>query len=198
MSHIMIISFAAAFTGAFLESKYEPSTLIGLDGVGPTGLPQAFGITPVILAGLSFWILIHGFLVVGAARNKYIELAEKDGEKEVKARYGMPNLYAQGTSKNALAFNCVQRSHQQIFETFPQTCLLSMVGAVHYPITIAATLTVYAIGRYTLSMCYAAADGDADKRYSSKLAPWTWYGYISTMVVAAVSGVSFLVGKAVL
>ena len=102
----------------------------------------------------------------------------------------------QGTSKHARAFNCTQRSHQQIFETFPQTCLLSMVGAVHYPIATAVTLSAYCVGRYTMSMGYAGADdGDAQKRYSHPLAKFTWIGYISTMFVAAVSGVSFLLGK---
>jgi MAPEG family len=188
MSHIMVTSMAAGLAGCFLESKYAPALLLGLGGVGPTGLPKAFGFTPIILSGLSFWCLIHGFLVVGASRNKYIQLAEKDGEKEVKERYGLPNLYAQGTSKNALAFNCVQRSHQQIFETFPQMCLLSMVGAVHYPMTVAATLIAYAVGRITLSQGY-------DNRYSHPLAKLIWYGYIATIAVATVSGVSFVAGK---
>jgi len=127
-----------------------------------------------------------------------MELAKKDGETDVEARYGLPNLYAQGTSKHAKAFNCEQRSHQQIFETFPQVCLLAMVGAVHYPITAALNTCVYTIGRYSMSMAYANADGDAAKRYSSPLARFIWYGYLSTIVVSIVSSISFVVGKPVL
>jgi hypothetical protein len=124
-----------------------------------------------------------------------MELAEKDGEKESKERYGLPNLYAQGTSRNAQAYNCVQRSHQHIFENFPQMCLLSMVGAVHYPMMVAATLTTYAVGRITMSQAYASANGDADKRYSHPMTKLLWYGYVATIVVATVSGISFVAGK---
>jgi hypothetical protein len=42
------------------------------------------------------------------------------GEKDAEARYSLPNLYVEGGTKWAKAFNCVQRSHQQAFETLPQ------------------------------------------------------------------------------
>ena len=195
MAQIVVKSFAAGLAATFIEAKYQPAGWMGLDAKGPAGLPQAFGITPVLLSGMSFWVLVHGFTAVNSARAKYIKQAKKDGEKDVDERYGLPNLYAQGTSKNARAFNCVQRSHQQIFETFPQMCLLSMVGAVHYPIATAITLTSYCIGRFTLSQGYAAGEGDAAQRYSHPFAVFTWYGYMSTMAVAAISGISFVVGR---
>ena len=198
MSLIVGKSFAVGLAGAFLESKYQPASMLGRGATSTSGLPQAFGITPLILSGMSFWILVHGFSAVNSARKRFSEQAKKDGEKDVDERYGLPNLYAQGTSKNARGFNCVQRSHQQIFETYPQMCLLSMVGAVHYPITTAVTLTTYCTGRYFLSQGYASAEGDANKRYSHPLASFTWYGYISTIVVAAVSGASFVLGKPLL
>ena len=31
--------------------------------------------------------------------------------------YSLPNLYVDGDTKHSKAFNCIQRSHQQIFET---------------------------------------------------------------------------------
>lgn len=195
MAQTIVKSFAAGLLGSYLESKFEPAAILGLAGEGPAGLPRAYGITPVILSGMSFWVLLHGFLVVNTARSKYTKQAKTDGEKDVEERYGYPNLYAQGTSKNVRAFNCVQRSHQHIFETFPQICLMSMVGAVYYPITTAATLTSYCIGRYTMSQGYANGDGDASKRYSSALAMFNWYGFLSTLVVAAVSGVSIMTGN---
>jgi len=199
MSHIMVGSLAAGLAGTFLESKFSLASVVGLGGTSSTtGLPQAFGMTPVILSGMSFWILMHGFVVVNNARKKYSALAEKDGEKDVNERFGYPNLYAQGTSKHVRAFNCVQRSHQQIFENFPQICLLSMVGAVHYPVATAVTLATYAVGRIANSMSYAHAEGDADKRYSHPLSMGIWYGYISTIVVSVVSSVSMIVGKAVI
>jgi hypothetical protein len=101
--------------------------------------------TPAILLGTGFWALLQGF-AVGKARSKYAELARKDGEKDVDERYLLPNLYAQGTSKHAKAFNCVQRSHQHIFETYTQTVLGGLAGMIAFPVCTAFSSMLYAIG----------------------------------------------------
>ena len=100
-----------ALTGSFLETKYSPKNT-----AGPGGLSSYFAATPAILMITGFWMTAYG-MKVGAARNKAIEQAKKDGEENVEERYALPNLYAQGTSKNVKEFNCVQRSHQHMFET---------------------------------------------------------------------------------
>ena len=106
---------------------------------------QVTAVTPAILLGTGFWSLLHGF-AVGQARTKYAELARKDGEKDVDERYLLPNLYAQGTSKHARAFNCVQRSHQHIFETYTQAVLGGLAGMISFPICTAISSLMYAIG----------------------------------------------------
>lgn len=73
-------------------------------------------------------------------------MARKDGEKDVDERYLLPNLYAQGTSKNVKAFNCVQRSHQHIFETFTTVVVGGLAGAVTFPVCTAVSTFLYAIG----------------------------------------------------
>ncbi len=88
---------------------------------------------------------MQGF-TVGQARNMYAELARKDGEEDVDERYLLPNLYAQGTSKHARAFNCVQRSHQHIFETYTQAVLGGLAGMISLPVTTAISSLMYAIG----------------------------------------------------
>ena len=186
-------SIAAGLAGSYLETNFGPAL-----GTGTLGLPRLFGITPAILTGTSFWVVLHGFMVVGRSRSKYMKLAEEDGEKEVEERYGLPNLYAQGTSKHAKAFNCIQRSHQHIFETFPYLCIISLVGAVHYPITAATATFAYALGRYTMSSGYANGDGDASKRYSSPFARLMWRGLLTNMVIAGLSCASFYGGKPIL
>ena len=190
---LMVKCFAAGLAGTYLETNFGPNL-----GTGSLGLPSLFGITPAILTGTSFWVLTHGFMVVGQSRSKYMKLAEEDGEKEVEERYGLPNLYAQGTSKHAKAFNCIQRSHQHILETFPYLCTISLVGAVHYPITAAAATFAYALGRYSTSSAYANSDGDASKRYSSPFSTFMYYGILANMVVAALSCASFYGGKPIL
>eukprot|EP00545_Synedropsis_sp_CCMP1620_P010237 CAMPEP_0119003526 /NCGR_PEP_ID=MMETSP1176-20130426/614_1 /TAXON_ID=265551 /ORGANISM="Synedropsis recta cf, Strain CCMP1620" /LENGTH=189 /DNA_ID=CAMNT_0006955137 /DNA_START=116 /DNA_END=685 /DNA_ORIENTATION=+ len=183
MSMMMIKSAAVAGIGAFCESKYGPSVFRSPDGL--------FAATPLILIGLGFFTLSHG-LDVGRARSKYMELAKKDGEKEVDERYGLPNLYAQGTSKHALAFNCVQRSHQHIFENYSSVCVMGCMASLSFPIMAAISTFTYAVGRITMSKAYAAADGDASKRYSSKFAIFMWYGFLMNMCLGAASCIKII------
>ena len=75
MSMIVLASVSAGLAGPILETRYGPNL-----GDGPFGLPRLFGLTPLALTGISFWILAHGLLKVGKARKKYSDLAKKDGE----------------------------------------------------------------------------------------------------------------------
>ena len=143
-------------TGTKLESKYGPKNASG-------GLSSYFALTPLILVTMGFWITAHGF-TVGTARAKAIHHAKEAGETNVDERYGIPNLYAQGTSKFVKEFNCVQRSHQHIFETYTQVTLAGLVGAVSYPLTTAILSLMYFTGRYVNSKGYATSD--PSKRFS--------------------------------
>lgn len=175
-----------ALTGSIAESKLAPKDSL---------LSPYSGIAPLVLIGTGFWITMHG-MAVGHARKKYMDLAKQDGETEVEERYDLPNLYAQGTSKHVRAFNCAQRSHQHIFETWTQCCLASCVGMLQFPITSAFLTTLYAVGRYTLSTDYYKAEGDAGKRYARKLVSMnTWYGLIGLYVLGMISSVKMIAGK---
>lgn len=185
MSSLLIFkSSAMAVVGSLAESKFV------------TDSPHfsRSGVTPMILMGLGFWVTAQGF-TVGQARKKYTELALKDGEKDVEERYGLPNLYAQGTSIHAKAFNCVQRSHQHIFETYTQVALAALVGSVSYPLTAAILTTVYAVGRSKFTQGYAASEGDSSKRYASPLAVAMWYGTLSLYVLGFLSSVKMMIGN---
>ena len=142
-----------------------------------------------ILIGTGLWTLAHGF-TIGKARLKYANLAKKDGEPNVDERYLLPNLYAQGTSKHVRAFNCIQRSHQQIFETFTTVVLSGIMGCISFPICTALSTFTYAIGRYQLSKGYAEAaeessggGPDASKRYKYPLAKFMWYGFLCNVML---------------
>jgi len=190
MSILVVKSAALVLAGTFAETKFSTANNTN----GPAGLSSVYGVTPAIFSGLSFWILVHG-MKVGAARTKYMELAKKDGEKEVEERYDLPNLYAQGTSKHVLSFNCVQRSHQHIFETFTGAVLTGMVGAVQYPLTTAVATCIYAVGRISLSNGYAASEGKPSLRYSSSLAILNWYGLMGNIFLSFLSVASMIAGK---
>ena len=123
------ILFERGVLTKLLPTLFEASTV--------AGLPKAFGLTLGALTASGFWLTLYGFSV-GAARNKYMELAKKDGEKDCEERYSLPNLYVDGNTKNSKAFNCVQRSHQQAFETLPQLYAFTLTAGLCFPVTAAA------------------------------------------------------------
>lgn len=178
-----------ALGGSFAESKYGPKNTRG-----PLGLSTWFGLTPLLLTGAGFWVLLHGFSV-GDARTKYIEKAKKDEEEDVDERYALPNLYAQGTSIHARAFNCVQRSHQHIFESFNTVILTSLIAATSYPLAAATSTAIYVAGRICASRAYAAAEGDPSKRYSNVLAFQMWRGLLANIMLAFISSANMISGK---
>ena len=171
----LLVCLGTASVGGYLELTHRSSQNSNLTAI-----------TPAILIGTGFWTLMHGFKV-GKARTTYSELAKKDGEKDVDERFLLPNLYAQGTSKHVKAFNCIQRSHQQIFETFTTVVLSGMVGAITFPLCTSISSLTYAIGRYYLSKGYSECEGDASKRYKYRVAKYMWYGLLSNVILGTAS-----------
>ena len=126
---------------------------------------------------------MHGFSV-GSARTKYMELARKDGEKDAEGRYSLPNLYVDGNTKHARAFNAVQRSHQQAFETLPQLLFFTLVATAAFPLAAAANIGLWLIGRIVWTNGYAGSGGDAKKRYDHPLAYLIFASYLSQFFIA--------------
>jgi len=141
----------------------------------------------LVASGACFWLTIYGFSV-GAARTKFMELAKKDGEKDCEARYALPNLYVDGNSKHARAFNCVQRSHQQAFETLPQLLFFTAAAAAAFPLAAAANVGLWLVGRIYWSAGYAQSGGDAAKRYDHPLAFLIFAGLVSQFFLAIAAG----------
>ena len=95
-STILGITLEGSLFRRLFPALFEPSS------VG--GLPKAIGVTLGALAVSGFWLTTYGFKV-GFARSKYKELAKKDGENNVDERYSLPNLYVEGQTPHAKAFN---------------------------------------------------------------------------------------------
>ena len=183
MSGVLFKCVAAAGIGAFAESKFS---LMIFAAPKDGSISPLFFATPTVLLGVGFFALAHG-MKVGAARRKYTELAKKDGEKDAEERYGLPNLYVDGNSKHARAFNAVQRSHQHIFETLPSAMLGGLLGAYQFPIMTALSTLLYASARIALSKAYADSEGDATKRYSNPLGRYMWYGLVMNFILGFAS-----------
>ncbi|GMI33539.1 hypothetical protein TrCOL_g11579 [Triparma columacea] len=164
-----------------------------LTSPSPLGLQRgaSIGLTIHVVAG--FWITLWG-LMVGSKRSVYREKARKDGEKDVDQRYGLPNLYVEGCTKHSKAFNCVQRSHQQIFETLAQFITANLIATIYFPISASVSVLVWFVGRVTWAKGYAASEGDPSKRYDSPFAYGIWTGYLSSMLLAVATCVRVIMG----
>lgn len=182
-------SLLVTIAGSYAETRFVPKNT-----AGPGGLSTWFGLTPLLFTGFTLWVTTYG-MQVGAARRKYIAQAKEDGETDVDERYGLPNLYAQGTSRNAKAFNCVQRSHQHIFENLTHAIVTGFVAAVHYPVMASLSSLTYIVGRVAFSNGYGKSDGDPSQRYSSPLARYMYYGLAVNSFLSFVSCVNMLSGK---
>lgn len=157
--------FESNHLGTFLPSLYEPSPL--------AGQPKAFSLVVFSIAAYNFWLLMYG-MGVGSARKKWMEKAKKDGEKDVDARYSMPNLYVSGNTFNSKAFNCHQRSHQQQLETVSLFNFSTFVAGLVFPVTSACTAFMYLVCRRVWAKGYANAEADPMKRYGNPLARYLW------------------------
>ena len=162
---------------ALLPSLYAPSALLG------GAVSRAVGVPLLVTLVACFWLTMHGFSV-GSARAKYMELARKDGEKDVDARYSLPNLYVEGGTKHARAFNAVQRSHQQAFETLPQLLFFTLVALAAFPLAAAANMALWLLGRVVWSRGYATSGGDAGRRYDHPLAYFIFAFFLAQFFIA--------------
>ena len=69
-----------------------------------------------------------------------------------------PTRYAESSHKNAKAFNCVQRAHQQTLEWLaPVMCLTASNGLV-FPLAAAASCGVWTVGKLLYIQGYSSGD----------------------------------------
>ena len=66
-----------------------------------------------------------------------------------RTKYGIkyPQMYAEKSDEHHKEFNCVQRAHQNTLEWLPMCQILTLANGLVYPITSAALLGVWTVGR---------------------------------------------------
>jgi len=157
-------------------------------------LPTGYGLVILVLTLTYLWLFMVG-MSVGAARDKCSALAEKDGEKDVAERYQLPNLYAQGTSKHVRAFNCVQRSHQQILETLPGYFCTVLVTGLEFPITAFVMASLWLYSRMVWVKGYAASMGEPTQRYSHPFSAVFWHCMLTLIVTSLFVAAQLVLGR---
>jgi len=82
-----------------------------------------------------------------------------------------PYLYADqavaSKDKNAFRFNCAQRGHQNLLESYPFVLTTLAVSAIHFPLVSAGIGAAWTVGALAFSQGYAS--GDPDRRYKDFL-----------------------------
>ena len=106
-------------------------------------IPDAFG---YVLGSCSLTCLVLYWMSfqVAFARRKYNVL--------------YPKMYAEGDSEDAVAFNCVQRGHQNSLELAPQAFVCQLLMGLKFPVTAAVLGVAWAIGRIIYFKGYATGD----------------------------------------
>ena len=123
---------------------------------GPRGSrPELTPVTSAInLIGSAVTLSILG-VRVGSARKEYgVEL---------------PTLYAPGNTEKERLFNCVQRGHQQAFESYPQYLAMALLTGLAFPVTTALEGALWIAARFAWADGYAT--GKPDNRYR-----FSWLG----------------------
>ncbi|CAI5734581.1 unnamed protein product [Hyaloperonospora brassicae] len=127
-------------------------------------LQPAHGFVPLLVVGLLF-VNVWAGVQVGRARK----------------RYGVdyPQMYADKSDKNAKAFNCVQRGHQNILENVPIFLALLFTSSIYRP-QLAVTAGLFRILGFILYM-RGYASGDPKKRMQGG------FGHLAVLVNAGLS-----------
>ncbi|XP_065302599.1 glutathione S-transferase 3, mitochondrial-like [Dermacentor albipictus] len=102
----------------------------------------------------------YGYVVlvgVGSAIvNTWLAVRVGSARKRFDIKY--PTMY----SDTNIAFNCIQRSHQNFLENYPQFLMLLFLGGLEYPKFAACSGLVYLAGRIVYAIGYST--GDPSKR----------------------------------
>ena len=181
---LFLQSIGFAVGGSYVEKKYLPGLIPALfEKSSVTGMPHAFSLCIGSLVLYNSWLFIYG-MTVGGKRSKFKERARKDGEKDVDTRYSPPNLYVQGGTKHANAFNCAQRSHQQQLEMCGAFNIFVLASSLAFPATSAVAGFLYTFSRRVWVKGYANDDGDASKRYSGTFSRLFWKSFLGLMFLS--------------
>ena len=86
----------------------------------------------------------------------------------------------EGTSKHAKAFNCVQRSHQQILETLPGYFVTVLISGLEYPVATFCFASVWLHSR----MVWAKGYADSNERYSHPHSKFFWHCMLALLLMS--------------
>lgn len=101
----------------------------------------------------------------------------------------------EGTSKHARAFNCVQRSHQQILETLPGYFVTVLFSGLEFPVTAFFLASLWLYSRKVWVNGYATCMGDVSQRYSLPFSTVFWNCKLALLMTSWFVAIQLLLGR---
>jgi len=132
-----------------LPKLYEHSTYFA-------EVPKAFSLVLLFNVVASVLTIKYLGMEVTKARIAFTEKAKKDGGDSDPTNFSYPRLYAEGNSECARKFNAIQRGHQAALETYSQFLVMSLIGGMDFPLTVALGGLMWCFGRWNWAKVYAA------------------------------------------
>jgi len=181
----------AAVLGALVgEDYYLKSTYPDLYETSKFfGSPKAFGLViliNIVASGLVTMMIGFG---VGGARSKFVAKALKEGDKDAEKRFSLPKMQAEGFSQTAHEFNCLQRGHQQILESYGMYLMTALLGGLEFPVAVATFGAIWIKARYDWAEGYKSGPKE---RYSKLFASWSWFGILLNLIASSTLAVRML------
>ncbi|CEG39730.1 GST, gst [Plasmopara halstedii] len=123
----------------------------------------------------------HGFVPLLVVLVLFVNLWASHKVGKARRLYGIhyPQMYAEQSDKNAKAFNCVQRGHQNFLENIPLFFALNLTSSVYRPEIAAIAAFVRILGFIVYMRGYSS--GDPKKRLQGL------FGYIGLLVMVGLS-----------
>lgn len=184
--------FAMCAAGCVLETYvlrvYLPAWYVL--GDGPFPLPKAYALVVLMCVCYATWNMLGLGFVVGGKRKDFVEAAKKKDDKHAEERFSHPQLYAEGLGADAIAFNCLQRGHQQGLETLTQFMVMGLIGGTVYPVSVGVTGLLWNFGRLQWAEGYAKSAGERYK--GGPLTFFIWVGLVMNLVATLLVVVHFL------
>ncbi|KAG9293930.1 hypothetical protein G9A89_019268 [Geosiphon pyriformis] len=141
-------------------------------------VPREYGYviaTGIATAFLSTYlgIKVTGFRKEAGVPYPYLYAEKSEAEKDVKKH----------------TFNCYQRAHQNMLESYPQTLFMLAVGGIRYPIIASIGGLIWIAGRIAYANGYYS--GEPQKRSHGRFG---YLGVITLLGVSIATSVNLLFG----
>ncbi|MES1913210.1 MAG: hypothetical protein MHM6MM_005421 [Cercozoa sp. M6MM] len=98
-----------------------------------------------------------------------------------------PAMYAEGDSKAAKAFNCIQRGHQNAYEMYTSFLAMSLFNGLQFPVLTSLFGICWIVGRLGYFKGYASGNPEKRKSLQSVLFYVGYFGSLITMFISCAS-----------